>query len=219
MPRESKAELSKRAGRIVDKLKAAYPDAHCELSHQGPLQLLVATILSAQCTDARVNQVTPDLFERYRSAKDFAQADQDELAQQIRSTGFYRNKAKNVIGAARRIVDEHGGIVPDTMEALTALPGVARKTANVVLGNAFGKAEGIVVDTHVTRVSARLKLVSTKAKTAEKIETELTKLIDRDDWTLFAHLLIFHGRRCCTARSPACDRCPVAGDCPSAGKV
>src|SRR5271154_5226887 len=206
-----------RAAAIIKALKKVYPTAHCELDFRTPLQLLIATILSAQCTDKRVNMVTPGLFKKYKTAKDFAAVAQEELEKDIQSTGFYRNKAKSVRGAAAAIMEKHGGEVPQTMDALTALPGVGRKTANVVLGNAFGKNEGVVVDTHVSRLSQRLGL--TKQTTPEKIELDLMKLIPRAEWTDFSHWLIWHGRRCCTARKPNCDGCEIQGLCPSAFKA
>ncbi len=217
MPRESKTARKARTLRIIEALEHAYPDAHCALHHDSPLQLLVATILSAQCTDRRVNRVTPELFATYPSAQDFADADPDALAEQVRSTGFYRNKSKNIIAACRTIADDHAGQVPRTMDELLALPGVARKTANVVLSNAYDTHEGVVVDTHVKRLTGRLKL-STKGQ-PDKIEKDLMELVPRERWGEFSHLLIFHGRRCCTARKPACPECPLAEDCPSAGKV
>ncbi len=206
-----------RAGAIVKELKRVYPTAHCELDYRTPLQLLVATILSAQCTDKRVNMVTPDLFKKYKTAKDFADVPQETLEKDIQSTGFYRNKAKSVRGAGAAIVERHGGEVPRTMEELTALPGVGRKTANVVLGNAFNINEGIVVDTHVSRLSQRLGI--TKQKTPEKIEADLVKLIPREDWTNFSHWLIWHGRRRCYARKPDCAGCEIQELCPSAFKA
>jgi endonuclease-3 len=205
-----------RAKRLIKTWPQVYPNAHCELHFRNPLELLVATILSAQCTDKRVNMVTPELFKKYRTAKDYANAPQAELENAIRSTGFYRNKAKSIRAAMRAIAEEHAGKVPDTMEKLRALPGVGRKTANVVLGNAFGKNEGIVVDTHVTRLSQRLGL--TKHKDAEKIERDLMKLIPREYWTDWSHWLIWHGRRRCFARKPDCSQCEVFRLCPS-GKI
>ncbi len=206
-----------RATAIVKELKRVYPSAHCELDFKTPLQLLIATILSAQCTDKRVNMVTPGLFKKYKTAKDFANVAQEELEKDIQSTGFYRNKAKSVRGAAAAIVAEHHGEVPQTMDELTALPGVGRKTANVVLGNAFGKNEGVVVDTHVSRLSQRLGL--TRQTTPEKIELDLIKLIPRAQWTDFSHWLIWHGRRRCFARKPDCAACEIQALCPSAFKV
>ncbi len=201
-----------RARRILAALDAAYPDATCALSFSNPLELLVATILSAQCTDERVNQVTPALFKKYRSASDYAAADPDTLMSEIRSTGFFRNKARHIIGMAHLIAERHDGRVPETMEELTALPGVARKTANVVLGTALHKAEGIVVDTHVIRLSGRLGL---SAHTdPEKIERDLMELIPRARWILFGHQLATHGRRVCFARTPDCPACTMRGFCP-----
>ena len=205
-----------RVAELVEVLPEVYPGAHCELDFKTPLQLLVATILSAQCTDKRVNLVTPNLFARYRSASAFAQASPAELEDAIRSTGFYRNKAKSIRAATAAIVEKHGGKVPETMAALHALPGVGRKTANVVLGNAFGKDEGIVVDTHVMRLSQRLRL--TKQTDAEKIEIDLMKTVPRKHWTMWSHWLIWHGRRRCFARKPDCQQCEILRVCPS-GKV
>jgi len=213
----SSKDLKTRAAALADALAKVYPDAHCELDFTDPLQLLVATILSAQCTDKRVNLVTKDLFARYRTAADFANVSQEELEEAIRSTGFYRNKAKAIRSMASDLVAKHNGQVPDTMEALTALAGVGRKTANVVLGNAFGKNEGVVVDTHVARLSQRLGL--TKQSAPEKIEEDLMALIPRERWTDFSHWLIWHGRRRCIARKPDCANCEVASLCPSAFKV
>lgn len=194
-------------------LQKAYKDARCSLDHESPLHLLVATILSAQCTDERVNKVTPDLFRKYAGPAEFAAAPREELEEDIRSTGFYRNKAKSIQGACRLIAEEHGGIVPDAMDDLLALPGVARKTASVVLGNAFDKAEGIVVDTHVVRLSQRLGL--TRNKTADKIERDLMEIVPRSRWIVFSHQMIQHGRRVCKARSPDCPACPFQEICPS----
>jgi endonuclease-3 len=205
-----------RVAQLLEILPQVYPGAHCELDFHNPLQLLVATILSAQCTDKRVNMVTPALFKKYRTAKDYANAPQAEFENKIKPTGFYRNKTKSIRGAMRAIVEEHGGKVPDTMEELCALPGVGRKTANVVLGNAFHKNEGIVVDTHVIRLSQRLGL--TKHKDAEKIERDLMKLVPREHWTDWSHWLIWHGRRRCFARKPDCSNCEVFRLCPS-GKI
>ncbi|OUC08176.1 endonuclease III [Litorilinea aerophila] len=199
---------------ILERLHQEYPDARCALHHENPLQLLVATILSAQCTDERVNQVTPELFARYPTAEAFAQADLEELEQAVRSTGFYRNKARNIQQACRRIVAEYGGQVPDTMEELLTLPGVARKTANVVLGTAFGIADGIVVDTHVKRLANRLGL--TQESNPEKIERDLQALVPREEWIDISHLLIFHGRQVCSARKPRCAACVLNDLCPSA---
>lgn len=208
------SSVEARLPEILRLLHAAYPDAQCELNYETPLELLVATVLSAQCTDARVNMVTPDLFDAYPTAQDFAEADIDELQEAIRSTGFYRNKAKNVQDACRRIVEEHDGEVPANMDALVTLPGVARKTANVVLGNAFHVADGIAVDTHVKRLANRLGL--TKASTPEKIERDLMRLARQDEWIDVSHLLIFHGRRVCAARKPNCAECGISQLCPSA---
>lgn len=201
------------AGKIVALLKAEYPDAHCELDFRTPYELIVATILSAQCTDARVNMVTPVLFARFPTAKALGEADPTEVEDIIRSTGFFRNKTKSLIGMAKALVADHHGEVPDEMESLRVLPGVGRKTANVVLGNAFGKNEGITVDTHVTRLANLLGL--TRETDPVKIEQDLMKLIDREDWTLVSHLLIWHGRRVCIARRPKCGRCVLNKVCPS----
>jgi endonuclease-3 len=205
-----------RANAIVETLRRVYPTAHCELDFANPLQLLLATILSAQCTDKRVNMVTPALFKKYKTARDFANATQEEIERAVQSTGFYRNKAKSIRAACADLVAKHGGEVPQTMDELTALPGVGRKTANVVLGNAFGKNVGVVVDTHVSRLSQRLGL--TRETTPEKIEQDLMKLIPRENWTDFSHWLIWHGRRRCTARKPDCAGCEIQSLCPSAGK-
>jgi len=207
-------QLKRRAGTILRRLKKAYPDAHCALEHADPYQLLVATILSAQCTDARVNMVTPALFARYPDPDTLAAAAQAELEDLIRSTGFFRNKARNLIAMARAVVGDHEGVVPDTMDDLQALPGVGRKTANVVLGNAFGKNVGIVVDTHVGRLARLLGLTSNTDPV--KVERDLMPLFPRKDWALLAHLLISHGRAVCVARRPACERCVLADRCPSA---
>ena len=217
MPRESIEAKSTRVKRIIALLQKTYPDAHCELNHSNPLELLVATILSAQCTDKRVNVVTAGLFKKYRTAADYAKANPAELEQDIKTTGFYRNKAKNIQACCRKLLERHSGQVPKTMEELTHLDGVGRKTANVVLGNAFGRQEGIVVDTHVARLSHRLGL--TRQSDPEKIEQELMKLVPRELWTLFSHWLIWHGRRRCSARSPDCPNCEIKELCPSAGKV
>lgn len=206
-----------RAEQIYSRLQAAYPDAKCALNFQTPLQLLIATILSAQSTDKTVNTVTPALFKRYKTAKDFAQAKPPELEKMVHSTGFFRNKAKNVQGACRVIVEKHGGEVPKTMEELLELPGVARKTANVVLGVAFEKAEGVVVDTHVQRISGRLDF--TRESRPEKIEEDLMKLFPRDRWIHLSHLLIHHGRAVCDARKPKCPQCPIEDLCMSVDKI
>jgi endonuclease-3 len=205
-----------RVDQLVKALPKVYRDAHCELDFRTPLELLVATILSAQCTDKRVNQVTPALFAKYRTAKDYAAARTETLEGMIRSTGFFRSKTKSIRAAAAAIVAEHAGRVPDTMEKLHGLPGVGRKTANVVLGNAFGKDEGIVVDTHVARLSHRLRL--TRQTDPEKIEQDLMKLVPRQHWTKWSHWLIWHGRRRCFARKPDCHHCEIFSLCPS-GKI
>ena len=214
MSKESQAKRKARTGRIMAALKKRYPDARCTLDYRSPLELLVATILAAQCTDERVNQVTPALFGKYRTPADLAAAAPQTLEREIRSTGFFRNKAKSLRGAAQAIVQRFGGAVPRTMEELLTLPGVARKTANVVLGNAFGRNEGIAVDTHVIRVAGRLGL--TGHTEPVKIEKDLMELVRRDCWCGFSHLLVFHGRQCCTARKPDCAGCPVNSLCPSA---
>lgn len=212
--RETPARTKARTRTIVARLERAYPGAACALHHHNPLELLVATILSAQCTDARVNMVTPALFAKYRRAADYAAADPAVLEQEIKSTGFFRNKTKSIIGMAQGLVERHGGVVPDTMDALTALPGVGRKTANVVLGNAFGKNEGVVVDTHVQRISGLLRL--TRETNPVKIEQDLMALVPRPKWTVFSHLLILHGRAVCIARRPKCETCVINKWCPSA---
>lgn len=206
-----------RARKIIEILQRVYPTAHCELVFSNPLELLVATILSAQCTDKRVNMVTAELFQRYRTASDYARAGEEEMEEAIHSTGFYRNKAKNIRAMGAELVEKYNGEVPDTMDALIQLPGVGRKTANVVLGNAFGKNEGVVVDTHVSRVSHRLGL--TTSRNPEKIERELMALIPREEWTNFSHWLIWHGRQRCYARKPDCAGCELQEICPSAFKV
>jgi endonuclease-3 len=214
---DRRRRAKERIGPILRKLKRHYPDARCALDHRNALELLVATILSAQCTDARVNQVTVELFRKYRSAQDYADADPQEFEQEIKSTGFFRNKTKSILGMARALVERHEGQVPRTMHELVTLPGVGRKTANVVLGNAFGVNEGVVVDTHVKRIANRLKL--TRHSDPTKIEQDLMRLVPRRDWALFAHLLIFHGRQICLARTPRCEICPVNTLCPSAKTV
>jgi endonuclease-3 len=206
-----------RVGEILPILKSTYPNAKCSLDFRTPLQLLVATILSAQCTDVRVNIVTKTLFRKYRTAEDYASAPEGELERDIKSTGFYRNKAKNIRAMASSLVKDHGGKVPRTMEELTSLAGVGRKTANVVLGNAFGQNVGVVVDTHVARLSRRLEL--TKNSAPEKIELDLMELVPREDWTLWSHLLIHHGRAICQARRPECEKCPIFKYCPSGPKI
>jgi len=203
-----------RARELLARLPKIYPDAHCELVHANPLELLVATILSAQCTDKRVNLTTPAIFQRCRTAADYAAIPQEELEALIRPTGFYRNKAKNLRAMGQALVERHGGSVPSTLEELAALPGAGRKTANVVLGNAFSKNEGVVVDTHVGRLSQRLGL--TKFSDPVRIERDLMKLFPRESWTDFSHWLIFHGRRRCAARKPDCPNCELRDICPSA---
>jgi endonuclease-3 len=197
----------------VELLAEEYPEAECALHHDGPFQLLAATILSAQCTDERVNMVTPDLFARWPDAASLALAEQQDVEDVVRSTGFYRNKAKNLIGMARGLVDEHGGQVPQDIEALVALPGVARKTANVVLGTAFGLAMGVVVDTHVHRLSHRLGLC--RHHDPKRVERDLMDLLPREEWTAFSHRVIFHGRRVCVARKPRCAVCSLRDHCPT----
>jgi endonuclease-3 len=214
-PRETFEEKKRRAAAVLRRLKAAYPEAKCALNHSSPLELLVATILSAQCTDVRVNLVTPQLFAKYKAAADYARSPRGELEREIRSTGFFNAKARSIRAACAAIAAEHGGRVPDTMEALLPLPGVGRKTANVVLGNAFGKDEGFVVDTHVARLSRRLGF--TRQTDPVKIELDLNALVPKGRRTLGAHLLIFHGRRICTARKPLCGECAVNPLCPKIG--
>jgi endonuclease-3 len=215
MPRETTEAKAARLKKIIAALDRAYPAAHCELNHTDPLQLLIATILSAQCTDKRVNIVTQALFKKYRSAADYANAPLSELEQAIKTTGFFRNKAKNIRACCRKLAERHGGRVPRTMEELTQLDGVGRKTANVVLGNAFGINAGVVVDTHVARLSQRLGL--TRQKTPEKIEPELMALVPQKQWALFSHWLIWHGRRRCFARKPDCAQCEIQKLCPQTG--
>jgi endonuclease III len=219
--RETKSQKKDRTQQIIKLLKRAYPDAHCALNHTNAFELLVATILSAQCTDERVNIVTADLFRKYRKPEDYLKVRDTELQQDIRTTGFFRNKTKSIQGASKMLVEEFNGEVPRTMDELLQLPGVARKTANVVLGVAYGIAAGVVVDTHVSRLSNRLGL--TKQKDAVKIENDLVELVPQRDWIIFAHLLIFHGRRICKARRPLCEECVVEKLCPSSmlktGKV
>jgi len=206
-----------RVRAILQKLDEAYPDATCALKHKNAFQLLIATILSAQCTDERVNQVTPKLFEKYPKPSDFAYANPSELEQEIRSTGFFRNKTKSIMGASKKIVEEFHGEVPKMMEEILTLPGVARKTGNVVLGTAFGIASGVVVDTHVQRLAGRLDL--TKNTDPKKIEQDLMRIIPQDKWILFAHQLIWHGRRVCQARKPRCIECNLAKICYSKDKT
>lgn len=206
-------DKKKRAAEIIRRLKKAYPDAHCALNHTNPFELLVATILSAQCTDERVNIVTADLFRKYRRPQDFVDVSQEELEIDIHSTGFFRNKAKNIKAASQRLLDVYGGEIPQSMEEILTLGGVARKTANVVLGNAFGISSGVVVDTHVGRLSQRLGL--TTNENAEKIEKDLMELVPKRYWIMFPHWMIFHGRQVCIARKPKCDICVLADICPS----
>ncbi|HET9984738.1 MAG TPA: endonuclease III [Longimicrobiales bacterium] len=212
--KESRAALRERTAEIVRRLRAEYPGARCSLDHRDAYQLLAATILSAQCTDERVNMVTPALFARYPTAGDLAGARTEELEELIRSTGFFRNKAKSLLGMATALVERHGGKVPADMDALVRLPGVGRKTANVVLGNAFGIAAGVVVDTHVKRLSERLGLTS--HADPEKIETDLMEVVAREDWIDLPHLFIYHGRAVCKAPKPRCAECVLADICPSA---
>jgi len=209
-------KMRERVAQLLEVLPKVYPDAHCELDFKNPLQLLIATILSAQCTDKRVNMVTPALFKKYKTAADYANASQAELEREIKSTGFFRNKAKSIRAATSTIAEKFAGKVPNSMEELHELPGVGRKTANVVLGNAFDKNEGIVVDTHVARLSQRLRL--TRYSDAEKIERDLMKLVPRMHWTSWSHWLIWHGRRRCYARKPDCTNCEIFRLCPS-GKI
>jgi endonuclease-3 len=211
LTRRSPAKV--RAPEIFERLQRAYPDAKCALDFTSPYQLLVATILSAQCTDKRVNLVTPALFRRYATPEALSSANREELEEMIKSTGFFRNKSRSLIGMATAIAEQHGGVVPNEMEQLVELPGVGRKTANVILGNAFDRNEGVVVDTHVSRLSQRLAL--TKYDDPVKIEQDLTELFPRDRWTLLAHLLIEHGRQICVARTPKCEQCVLSDLCPS----
>jgi endonuclease III len=211
--RESMEELKARVRDVIRRLKRAYPDAKCSLNHSNPFELLIATILSAQCTDERVNIVTADLFRKYKKPEDYLAVPPRELEKDIQSTGFFRNKTKSIQGTSKMLTEQYGGTVPHTMEELLELPGVARKTANVVLGNAFEIKAGVVVDTHVTRLSHRLGF--TQAKTAEKIEEDLIPIVPKKDWVIFPHLMIAHGRKICKARTPLCDQCPVEKHCPS----
>ncbi|HTG87444.1 MAG TPA: endonuclease III [Pyrinomonadaceae bacterium] len=211
--RESMEELKARVRDVIRRLKRAYPDAKCSLNHSNPFELLVATILSAQCTDERVNIVTADLFRKYKKPEDYLKVSPRELEKDIQSTGFFRNKTKSIQGTSKLLTEQYGGAVPHTMDELLELPGVARKTANVVLGNAFEIKSGVVVDTHVTRLSHRLDF--TQQKTAEKIEQDLVLVVPKKDWVIFSHLLIAHGRKICKARTPLCDQCPVEKQCPS----
>ncbi len=214
MPRETQAARTARVRSIITVLDRTYPDAHCELDYVNPLQLLISTILSAQCTDKQVNRVTPGLFKKYQTAADYAQAAPTELENDIKSLGFFRSKARNIQACCRKLVEQHQGQVPQTMAELTELGGVGRKTANVVLGNAFHRNEGIVVDTHVIRLSGLLRLTS--QTNPEKIEADLMQLVPKDQWTLFSHWLVWHGRRRCAARKPDCGRCEINPLCPSA---
>ncbi len=214
MPRESQTAKRERAAEIYDRLEDLYPDAHCALDHRNAFELTVATILSAQCTDERVNMVTPELFRRFPDPESLAGARQEEVEELVHSTGFFRNKAKNLIGMAEALTDLHGGEVPQTLPELVRLPGVGRKTANVILGNAFGIDQGVVVDTHVKRLARRLGL--TRQTDPVKVEKDLVKLFPRERWTMLAHLLIFHGRQVCGARKPLCGVCALADVCPSA---
>lgn len=213
MPRERNADRTQRADQVYRILQSTYPDAHCALDHGNPFELTVATILSAQCTDERVNRVTPALFDAFPDAGSLAGARLEEVEELIHSTGFFRNKARNLVGMAEAVVERHGGVIPRTLAELVKLPGVGRKTANVVLGNAFGLDEGVVVDTHVKRLAKRLGF--TRHTDPVKVEKDLVKLFPRERWTLLSHLLIFHGRQCCVARKPRCEACPVAHLCPS----
>src|SRR6266516_4926098 len=211
--RESKTDRKQRTEQIIKLLKGAHPDAHCALNHANAFELLIATILSAQCTDERVNIVTADLFRKYRKPEDYLRVPEAELQEDIRTTGFFSNKTKSIQGTAKMLLEQHGGQVPDTFEELLELPGVARKTANVVMGNAFGIPSGFVVDTHVGRLAQRLGL--TKNTSPEKIEQDLIELVPRKDWIEFPHLLIAHGRKVCKARRPLCEICVVEKLCPS----
>ena len=219
--RESKSQRQARTHEIIKLLKRAHPDARCALNHSNAFELLIATILSAQCTDERVNKVTADLFRKYRKPEDYLKVRDTELQQDVKTTGFFRNKTKSIQGACKVLIEEFGGEVPRTMEELLRVPGAARKTSNVVLGVAYGIAEGVVVDTHVSRLSQRLKL--TRQKDPVKIEKDLIELVPKKDWIIFSHLLIFHGRRVCKARRPLCEECAVEKLCPSSilktGKV
>jgi endonuclease III len=216
MPGESLQSKVHRTSRIVDRLKETYPDAHCELVHSSPFELLIATILSAQCTDKQVNVVTADLFKKYRTPNDYAEADLSELEADLRRIGLFRSKARNIQSCCRELVSSFHSQVPQTLEALTSLAGVGRKTANVVLGNAFGISSGVVVDTHVARLSRRLGL--TRDEKPEKIEAELQRLIPQESWTMFSHWIIWHGRRRCFARNPQCYDCEIKELCPSASQ-
>lgn len=207
------SDSKERTRQVIRLLKRAYPDAKCSLNHSNPFELLIATILSAQCTDERVNIVTADLFRKYRKPEDYLKVPPSELQEDIRTTGFFRNKARSIQGTAKVLSEEYSGRVPETMDELLELPGVARKTANVVLGNAFGVKAGVVVDTHVTRLSRRLGF--TRERQAEKIESDLIQIVPKRDWVIFPHLLIYHGRRICKARNPLCANCVIEKYCPS----
>lgn len=211
--KEREGELKKRTRDIIRRLKRAYPDAKTALNHSNPFELLIATILSAQSTDVRVNIVTADLFRKYKKPEDYLKVSAHELEKDIHSTGFFRNKTKSIQGTAKLLTEQYGGEVPQTMDELLELPGVARKTANVVLGNAFGIKAGVVVDTHVTRLSHRLAL--SEEKTAEKIEQDLIPIVPKKDWVIFPHLMIYHGRQICKARNPLCAECAIEKLCPS----
>ena len=211
--KEREGELKKRTRDIIRRLKRAYPDAKTALNHSSPFELLIATILSAQSTDVRVNIVTADLFRKYKKPEDYLKVSAHELEKDIHSTGFFRNKTKSIQGTAKLLTEQFGGEVPHTMDELLELPGVARKTANVVLGNAFGIKAGVVVDTHVTRLSHRLALSA--EKTAEKIEQDLIPIVPKKDWVIFPHLMIYHGRQICKARNPLCEECAIEKLCPS----
>lgn len=206
---------NKQIKTILTRLRKAYPEAECSLTHESPLELLVSTILSAQCTDERVNLVTRSLFKKYRAAADYARVSQEALEKDIQSTGFFRNKAKSIRECCKILVEEYDGKVPNSMEALVALPGIGRKTANVILGNAFGVSDGIVVDTHVGRLSRRLGL--SEHKNAEKVEKDLMERVPGKDWVVFSHQLIHHGRKVCKARKPECGGCPLEDVCPRIG--
>jgi endonuclease-3 len=214
LPRESRKARRERTSSILAELAELYPDSRCSLDYHDMLQLVVATVLSAQCTDAAVNRATPTLFARFRTAADYAAASQEEMEEHLKSLNFFRNKARSLIGLGRALQERHGGQVPADLAALTELPGVGRKTANVVLGVGFGMAEGVVVDTHVKRIAARLGL--TREEDPEPIEQDLLKLLDRDDRVIFTHRIIDHGRAVCTARRAFCERCTLAPLCPSA---
>lgn len=214
LPKETLSQKRTRTAKLIKRLKAAYPDARCSLDYANPLELLVATVLSAQCTDERVNIVTKSLFKKYRTASDYAAAPPGELEEDIKSTGFFRNKAKALRACGAELLARYGGKVPADMAALVQLPGIGRKTANVILGNAFDIGEGIVVDTHVRRLAGRLGL--TQHSDPDKIEQDLLQVVPREDWIVFGHLLILHGRKICSARAPKCPVCPVNDLCPSA---